>query len=799
MEHGFVDCHCHISAREFEEDLEDVIQRTRQAGVKTLIAVTEEVSEFDRILQLQQSYPDLVAPCLGIHPLQGGGGSGAAQREASGSDTLQDLDAALPLIYKHRERLVAIGEIGLDFTPWLAPTQQDRDDQMSVFITQLHVAKELELPVNVHSRSAARVVIETMREQGISHALLHNFAGRPSVALDGVRAGYLFSFPPAVCRNQQREKLIRQIPLENICLETDAPALGPDRHVRNEPCNVALCCHYIADVKGLSPQTVQLITAQNAHRLFPKAHAHTHTHTHTLKLVSLTALLEVPSLRAHGGGRPLGTGRPGLRRPAGGQSGEEGRAGPQVSPVVSPLGAVPAAAGVPLHLTPRLPPQVQLQQGPLLLLLLLLRPGHRETAPCRVPSLPAALLRLTLRPAARGRGSSTPRADIMVAGELVQEHLRADPGAPDDITVGRKSPKPQGAAAEPYANPKYGAAPTGGAGEAHTGGHPGLEPEQEKEAPPDEREAMLPNGGGGGGAGEAEGGKRLETRLYWRRFAVLAVFSLYSLVNAFQWIQYSIITNVFTRYYGVSNEDVNWLSIVYMLAYVPLIFPATWLLDRRGLRLTALLGSGLNCAGALLKCGSVSPGLFGVTVSAQVICSVAQVFILGLPSRIASVWFGPREVSTACATAVLGNQVMIKDRPPLPPSQAQAVLPDSPPEDYSYKQSIINLMKNKAFVLLLISYGIMTGSFYSVSTLLNQMIITCYENQELNAGRIGLTLVVAGMVGSILCGLWLDHTKTYKMTTLIVYSLSFLGMLIFTFTLDLNNIYLVFFTAGVLG
>lgn len=75
----------------------------------------------------------------------------------------------------------------------------------------------------------------------------------------------------------------------------------------------------------------------------------------------------------------------------------------------------------------------------------------------------------------------------------------------------------------------------------------------------------------------------------------------------------------------------------------------------------------------------------------------------------------------------------------------------------------------------------------------------CYENQELNAGRIGLTLVVAGMVGSILCGLWLDHTKTYKMTTLIVYFLSFVGMVVFTFTLDLNNIYLVFFTAGALG
>uniref|UniRef100_A0A3P8T9S4 Choline/ethanolamine transporter FLVCR1 n=1 Tax=Amphiprion percula TaxID=161767 RepID=A0A3P8T9S4_AMPPE len=423
----------------------------------------------------------------------------------------------------------------------------------------------------------------------------------------------------------------------------------------------------------------------------------------------------------------------------------------------------------------------------------------------------------------------------MVAGELVQEHLRADTGAPDDITVKPREPQE---AAERREDHTHGAAPASGAEETDAS----REQETEKEAQPDERAAMLPDGGGG--EAEGEEGKKLETRLYRRRFAVLTVFSLYSLVNAFQWIQYSIIANVFTRYYGVANDKVDWLSIVYMVAYVPLIFPATWLLDRKGLRLTALLGAGLNCAGAWLKCASVSPELFGVTVTAQVICSVAQVFILGLPSRLASVWFGPREVSTACATAVLGNQlgtaigfllppvlvpntpndvqltghnisvmfygtaavstalfvltvIVIKDRPPLPPSQAQAVLPDCPPEDYSYKQSIINLIKNKAFILLLVSYGIMTGSFYSVSTLLNQMIMACYE--ELNAGRIGLTLVVAGMVGSILCGLWLDHTKTYKMTTLIVYILSFLGMVVFTFTLDLDDIYLVFFTAGVLG
>ncbi|KAI7799976.1 putative feline leukemia virus subgroup C receptor-related protein 1, partial [Triplophysa rosa] len=354
--------------------------------------------------------------------------------------------------------------------------------------------------------------------------------------------------------------------------------------------------------------------------------------------------------------------------------------------------------------------------------------------------------------------------------------------------------------------------------------------------PPDEKEAMLPG----------EQNKPLETRLYWRRFAVLAVFSLYSLVNAFQWIQYSIITNIFMDYYNVSNLMIDWLSVVYMVAYVPLIFPATWLLDKKGLRLTVLLGAGLNAVGAWVKCASVGPNLFWVTMTAQIICSVAQVFILGLPSRIASVWFGPSEVSTACATAVLGNQLgvaigfllppvlvpntaddkelmghnisimfygtagvstllffltafVIRDRPPLPPSKAQAVLSTSPAEDYSYKKSIINLFKNKPFILLLITYGIMTGSFYSVSTLLNQMIITYYPKQELNAGRIGLTLVVAGMVGSILCGLWLDRTKMYKMTTFIVYFLSFTGMLVFTFTLNSEHLPVVFFTSGVMG
>uniref|UniRef100_A0A8D0KQW3 Feline leukemia virus subgroup C receptor-related protein 1 n=1 Tax=Strix occidentalis caurina TaxID=311401 RepID=A0A8D0KQW3_STROC len=185
--------------------------------------------------------------------------------------------------------------------------------------------------------------------------------------------------------------------------------------------------------------------------------------------------------------------------------------------------------------------------------------------------------------------------------------------------------------------------------EAEDGGRAAPAGDGERAAPAAEAEAML-----------AAGGARVETRLSRRRLAVLAVFSCYSLVNAFQWIQYSILSNVFAGFYGVSFTQIDWLSMVYMVAYVPLILPATWLLDTRGLRLTALLGAGLNGLGAWLKCASLAPGRYPLTLAAQAVCAVAQVFILGLPSRIASVWFGPTEVSTACAVAVLGNQVGVE-------------------------------------------------------------------------------------------------------------------------------------------
>lgn len=146
-------------------------------------------------------------------------------------------------------------------------------------------------------------------------------------------------------------------------------------------------------------------------------------------------------------------------------------------------------------------------------------------------------------------------------------------------------------------------------------------------------------------------------RVTKKRWVIVFLFSAYSLSNAYQWIQYGIISNIFMKFYNVDAFVIDWLSMIYMLTYIPFIFPVTWLLDKKGLRVTALLANVLNCAGTWIKVASAKPNLFWLTMLGQFSSSLSQVFILGMPSNLASVWFGADEVSTACSIGVFGNQV----------------------------------------------------------------------------------------------------------------------------------------------
>lgn len=138
---------------------------------------------------------------------------------------------------------------------------------------------------------------------------------------------------------------------------------------------------------------------------------------------------------------------------------------------------------------------------------------------------------------------------------------------------------------------------------------------------------------------------------------MLAIFVLCSCTNAMHWIQFSIISNIATRYFNVSSSAINWTALIFEACYIPFVFPASWLLDQYGLRVTLVSGTALMVSGAWIKALSVAPDRFCLAFLGQTLVGTAQIFILGAPARLAAVWFGPRQVSTACALGVIGNQV----------------------------------------------------------------------------------------------------------------------------------------------
>lgn len=257
-----VDAHCHLADSQFSDDINDVVTRAEKVGVRAALCVAIVPSDFEKIILLNERFPNFVVPCFGVHPVQDGD-------KLSRSVTNEDLEVAIPLIEKFSDKIAAIGEVGLDFTPRFCKTDEEKKTQREVLIKQVELAKKYDLPLNVHSRSAGRPTITLLKEQGAKNVLLHAFDGRPAVAMEGVREGYYFSIPPSIVRSEQ-QKLVKQLPLEHLILESDSPALGPEKQVRNEPANIRISAEYIAKIKGVDINKVLTTTTENVIKLFPR-------------------------------------------------------------------------------------------------------------------------------------------------------------------------------------------------------------------------------------------------------------------------------------------------------------------------------------------------------------------------------------------------------------------------------------------------------------------------------------------------------------------------------------------------
>lgn len=353
-----------------------------------------------------------------------------------------------------------------------------------------------------------------------------------------------------------------------------------------------------------------------------------------------------------------------------------------------------------------------------------------------------------------------------------------------------------------------------------------------------------------------------------KRYLILFLFCLHSMINAAQWIYLSTITNIVTRYYKVDNLAVNWTSMVYMLVYIPLVVPASWLFEKIGMKNSILLGSIGTTLGSLLKCFSCQQDRFYLLMCGQTIVAICQLFVLSVPPRLASIWFPDHQVSLANACGVFGNQLgialgfvvpqlvisisndesydeslssieqglfnlflgitilsaitstlilfLFDHTPSKPPGMARLqqikqeialaeagtmplVTDGSSSSNYGFGSLLYDLLTDRNFVLLMVSYGLNVGVFYAISTVLNQMIAPSWKDASLLVGRLGLVMVISGMFGSVISGYILDKTHMYRFINTSLYALSFFTMILFTLILEAHSTVALYLVVILLG
>lgn len=254
-----IDSHCHLDFPDFAEEREAVIDRARAAGIAGMLSICTRMRDFPAISALAESHPGIWCT-VGVHP-----------HEAEDAAALDP--AALAAAAKHR-RVVGLGEAGLDFYYEYSP----RDIQESVFRTHIAAAREIGLPVVIHTRDADAETVRILDEEqarGPFGGVIHCFSASAEVAETALHHGMYISFSGIVTfKNAEAVRdVARTVPLDRLLVETDAPYLAPVpvRGKRCEPAFTAHTARFVAELRGLSPEQLAAQTTDNFFRLFSRA------------------------------------------------------------------------------------------------------------------------------------------------------------------------------------------------------------------------------------------------------------------------------------------------------------------------------------------------------------------------------------------------------------------------------------------------------------------------------------------------------------------------------------------------
>jgi TatD DNase family protein len=255
---GLVDSHAHLDLANFNTDLPGVLIRSMCEGITAIITCGVDLSSSEKSTELAERYPEIYATA-GIHP------------ESASGTSPEDIIAIARLAKK--QRVVAIGEIGLDFYHDYGP----RKKQIEVFESQLGLSTELRLPVVIHARQADDEVMCSLRSwlranPRSSPGVIHCFNGSQVAARTYIDMGFFLSLGGYITYPSSRDlrRVVERLPLDRLLLESDSPFLPPQPHrgERNEPSYITETAAELAKIKGLDVDDIARITSKNALDLF---------------------------------------------------------------------------------------------------------------------------------------------------------------------------------------------------------------------------------------------------------------------------------------------------------------------------------------------------------------------------------------------------------------------------------------------------------------------------------------------------------------------------------------------------